>query len=184
MNRHVCPWWGGYFIDNWFRRWLHDPERILSPYVRPGMTVMDFGCGMGMFAITLARLVGDQGQVIAIDLQQKMLDVLLKRATQQTVAERIRTHRCEADSMGFNAPIEFALAFYSVHEVPDQRRLLSEICACLRPKGRLLVAEPIRHVPAKDFETMVSFAKEIGFEEEERPCIRLSRAVVLRKPQV
>ena len=183
MDRHVCPWWCGYFIDNWFRRWLHEPERILSPYVRPGMTVMDFGCGMGMFAIAMGRLVGDQGQVIAVDLQQKMLDVLVKRAKRAGVAERIRTHRCEADSIGFDkaAVIDFALAFYSVHEVPDQRRLLGEISALLRPEGHLLVVEPIKHVPDKDFEKMVSLAEEVGFAVDERPHTRLSTSVVLRK---
>jgi len=184
MSRHVCPWWGGYFIDNWFRRWLHQPERILSPYVRPGMTVMDFGCGMGMFAIGMARLVGNHGQVFAVDLQQKMLDVLVRRAARAGVAERIRIHRCEPDSITCDDTIDFALAFYSVHEVPDQRRLLGEIWACIRPNGRMLVVEPIGHVPVKEFETMVSVAEEVGFEVDERPRIRLSRAVVLRKPQV
>ena len=80
MGPHVCPWWGGYFIDNRLRRWLHNPEQILAPYVSPGMTAMDFGCGMGMFSIAMAKLVGDKGRVIAVDLQQKMLDVLQKRA--------------------------------------------------------------------------------------------------------
>ena len=66
---HVCPWWGGYFIDNWFRRWLHNPKRVLSSYVDPGMTALDFGCGMGIFSIAMARKVGDEGQVIAVDVQ-------------------------------------------------------------------------------------------------------------------
>jgi ubiquinone/menaquinone biosynthesis C-methylase UbiE len=182
-SQHVCPWWGGYFIDNRIRQWIHDPERILSPHVRPGMMAMDFGCGMGMFAIALARLVGNQGQVIAVDLQQEMLDVLAKRARKARLAERIRTHRCEAESIGFDGVIDFALAFYSVHEVPDQRRLLGEIHACLRPEGRMLVVEPIIHVPAKAFEMMVSVAEEVGFEAGERPRVRLSRAVLLRKTQ-
>jgi ubiquinone/menaquinone biosynthesis C-methylase UbiE len=137
-----------------------------------------------MFAIGMARLVGNHGQVFAVDLQQKMLDVLVRRAARAGVAERIRTHRCEAGSIACDDTIDFALAFYSVHEVPDQRRLLGEIWACIRPNGRMLVVEPIGHVPVKEFETMVSVAEEIGFEVDERPRIRLSRAVVLRKPQV
>ena len=75
MSPHVCPWWGGYFIDNWFRRWLHSPERILAPYVKPGMSVLDFGCGMGIFSVAMARMVGDEGQVIAVDVQQQMLEL-------------------------------------------------------------------------------------------------------------
>jgi ubiquinone/menaquinone biosynthesis C-methylase UbiE len=181
MCRHTCPWWAGHFIDNRFRHWLHDPGRILSPYVRPGMTVMDFGCGMGMFAIGLARLVGDQGRVIAIDVQQKMLDALRKRAKKAGVAERIHAHRGEADSITCDEAIDFALAFWSVHEISDQRRLLREIGVCLRQEGRMLVVEPIVHVPAKKFETMVAVAEEIGLKAGARPRIRLSRAVVLRK---
>ena len=56
---HVCPWWGGYFIDNPLRRLLHNPEKIIGPYVRPGMTVMDVGCGMGFCSIAMAKIVGD-----------------------------------------------------------------------------------------------------------------------------
>jgi ubiquinone/menaquinone biosynthesis C-methylase UbiE len=44
---------------NPFRCLLHDPEKILGPYVKPGMTVMDFGCGMGLISIAMAKLVGD-----------------------------------------------------------------------------------------------------------------------------
>ncbi|MFC1971060.1 class I SAM-dependent methyltransferase [Chloroflexota bacterium] len=44
-----------------------------------GWTVLDVGPGMGYFTIPLAKLVGDTGKVIAADLQQKMLDGILKR---------------------------------------------------------------------------------------------------------
>ena len=40
---HDCPWWGGCFIDNPIRRPFHDPEKIVAPYVGPGMTAMDIG---------------------------------------------------------------------------------------------------------------------------------------------
>ena len=70
---HVCPWWGGDFLDNRLRRLIHDPEMIVGPYVKPGMTVMDVGCGMRLFSIPMARMVGDEGRVIAVDLRQKML---------------------------------------------------------------------------------------------------------------
>ena len=124
---HVCPWWGGYFIDNPIRRLFHNPEKIVGPYVGPGMTVMDVGCGMGFCSIAMAKIVGDSGLVIAVDLQQEMLDVLWQRATVAGVANRIRLHKCEQDRFGVDAQADFALAFMMVHEVPDQRRLLGEI---------------------------------------------------------
>jgi ubiquinone/menaquinone biosynthesis C-methylase UbiE len=181
MGPHVCPWWGGYFIDNPLRRWIHNPQRILSPYVTPGMTALDFGCGMGLFAIAMAHLVGREGHVIAVDLQQKMLDVLQERARKAGVLDRIRAHRCEATSIGLAQPVDFALAFYSAHETPDMHRLLSDIHGILRAGGSLLIVEPIGHVTAKDFQAILSLAQEIGFSEKERPHVRLSHAVVLTR---
>lgn len=181
MGPHVCPWWGGYFIDNWLRRRIHNPTKILAPFVKPNMTVMDFGCGMGIFSIAMAQLVGSKGRVIAVDLQQKMLDVLQKRARRAGMLDRIRTHRCEPDSIGLDEPVDFALAFYSAHEVPDLRRLLLEIHGRCRPEGRFMVVEPIGHVTQTDFRAMLSLAEEIGLYEQERPHVRLSRAVILVK---
>jgi len=178
---HVCPWWGGYFIDNRFRRLLHKPEAILSPYVRPGMTALDFGCGMGFFAIPMARLVGETGRVIAADLQQKMLDTLQKRARKAGVGDRVRGHCCAPDSLGLTVPLDFVVAFYSVHEAPDAGRLLSEIHECLREESCLLVVEPVGHVGAKRFERLVSLGREVGFTVAERPRVRLSRAVLLKR---
>ena len=181
MCAHVCPWWGGYFIDNRLRRWLHKPERILAPYVQPGMTALDFGCGMGLFSIAMARLVGDAGRVIAADLQPQMLEVLSRRAAKAGLGVRICTHQCAADRIGIDQRLDFALAFYSAHEVPDLRRLLAEIHSLLVPQGRLLVVEPIGHVTARAFANMLALAKEVGFQARERPAMRLSRAVVLQK---
>jgi len=179
---HVCPWWGGYFIDNRFRRWLHNPDRILKPYLTSGMTMLDFGCGMGFFSIAAARQIGDSGQVIAVDLQQKMLDVLRGRAEKARVADRIRTHRCEVDSLRLDQPVDFALAFYSAHEVPDQQRLVREIRALLPPGGRFLVVEPIGHVTARAFARTIAAAEEAGFQVQDRPQVRWSHAAVFGVP--
>jgi len=183
MRPHVCPWWGGYFIDNRLRRLLHNPERIVGPYIEPGITALDFGCGMGLFAIAMAQLVGDDGCVIAADLQPQMLDVLSKRAEKAGVRSRVRTHVCQSTVVGLQEPLDFALAFYSAHEVPSVAKLLTEIHACLRPGGRFLLVEPIGHVSAAAFGRMVAMAEEIGLVSQGRPRVRLSRAAVLGKPR-
>ncbi len=182
MSSHVCPWWGGYFIDNPLRLLLHKPARILAPDVRPGMTALDFGCGMGLFSIALARLVGPEGRVISADLQPRMLDVLRKRAARAGVGDRIETHLCQPCAIGLGQAIDFALAFYSVHEVPDPARLVAEVFAALRPGGRLLVAEPIGHVCARDFAATIVLVEQAGFAVVERPLVRLSHAAVFAKP--
>lgn len=177
---HVCPWWGGYFIDNPLRRLLHNPEKILAPYLRPGMTVVDIGCGMGIFSIAAAKLVGDQGRVIAVDLQQQMLDVLRKRAEKAGVAGRIQLQRCEATRLGVAGPADFALAFAMVHEVPDRQSLLQEVHCLLRPGAKFLVAEPRIHVSNRFFQETLAMAGEIGLRVEAEPSIRRCHAALLR----
>ena len=50
MVHRVCPWWLGYFLASPIRQWLgQDPIKILSPYVREGMIVLEPGPGMGFF---------------------------------------------------------------------------------------------------------------------------------------
>lgn len=146
-----------------------------------GMTVMDFGCGMGLFSIAMAELVGEGGCVIAVDVQQKMLDVLHQRAERAGVADRIRTHRCEPTALGVDGPVDFVLAFWSAHEVPDLRGLLADVHGCLVEGGKFLVAEPKGHVSAEAFGKMVAVAEEVGLRPFAWPRVRLSRAVVLGK---
>jgi ubiquinone/menaquinone biosynthesis C-methylase UbiE len=179
MAIHVCPWWAGYFIDNPLRRMLHSAEAILGRYVRPGMTVMDLGCGMGLFSIAMARMVGDQGCVIAVDIQQRMLDVLQRRAEKSGVASRIRIHRAAPDRLGVDGTVDFALAFAVMHEVPDAERFLAQVCSCLKSDARFLVAEPRLHVSTAAFQGMLTLARAVGLGVLEEPHVRLSHAVVL-----
>ena len=121
MAKHVCPWWIGYLLVNPLRRWLQDPEKILSPHIAEGMTVLDIGPGIGFFTIPAARMVGESGKVIAVDIQEKMLTSLRKRAEKAGVASRIITKVCGPDSLGISEQIDLCLAFNVVHEVPDAR---------------------------------------------------------------
>lgn len=143
---------------------------------------MDVGCGMGGFTLAMARMVGDQGRVLAVDLQPQMLDVLRRRAARAGLADRIETHQCQADRLGVDVQADFVLAFMMVHEVPDQRRLLAEIAGCLKPDGKLLIAEPKMHVPGKAFEQTVALAEQSGLSVVAEPPVRWCRAVVLQRP--
>jgi ubiquinone/menaquinone biosynthesis C-methylase UbiE len=178
MGQHLCPWWAAYFFDNPLRRIFYHRDQIFSPYVRSGMTVADIGCGMGFNAIALARIVGDEGRVIAADLQPQMLAVLRKRAAKAGVAHRIRTHLCRADSIGVEEPVDFAVAFWVVHETPDTESFLRQVHSCLKPNARFLVVEPWLHVSCKAFERTVRTAERVSLILWDRPRIRLCHAAL------
>jgi ubiquinone/menaquinone biosynthesis C-methylase UbiE len=178
-DRHVCPWWLCFTFDNLIRKLFHNPENILAPYVHEGDTVLDVGPGMGYFSIPLARMVGDRGKVIAADVQAPMLAALQKRAKKAGLEGRIVPHLCEADSIGIREPIDFALAFWMVHEVPDQIKFFHEVRFLLKPGARLLIAEPTIHVTRTMFEETLTKAGEAGFAVTENPKIFMSRTALL-----
>ena len=180
-SAHVCPWWLAYTFDNPLRRLLHDPQKILGPYVAEGMTVVDLGCGMGHFTIGMARLVGETGRVIAVDLQQKMLDVVARRARKAGVADRIRLHKCEPDRIGLDCTVDFALACWVVHETPDLLKLFEEVLSTLKPAGKCLIAEPKIHIPRGQFDETVAVAEAMGFRVLDTPKVRLSHTALLGK---
>ncbi len=181
-RHHVCPWWLAYTFDNPIRKLIHNPPKIFSGLVRRGARVLDVGCGMGYFTIPFARTVGDQGVVFAVDLQKEMLDTVRRRAAQAGLLSRVRLVQCAPDSLGVTERFDFALAFWMVHEIPDQRRFLCEVFSLLKPSDKLLIVEPKLHVRAAAFQETVRLANSIGFSEAGKFSIALSRSVLLSRP--
>ena len=175
----ICTWWIAYTFDNPVRRLIHKPQKVLGNYVKEGMTVMDLGCGMGHFSIGMAGLVGPTGKVIAVDLQQKMLDVMERRAQRAGLADRIFPHLCRADDIGIEEPVDFILAFWMVHELPDREKFFKQLKAVLTAEGKILIAEPKMHVTTEAFERTLDIAQSCGLQCIERPDIRFSRTALL-----
>ncbi|HTX70409.1 MAG TPA: class I SAM-dependent methyltransferase [Thermoleophilia bacterium] len=165
------------------RRLITDPRRILRGLVRPGDHVVDLGCGPGFFTLPLAAAVGEQGQVIAVDLQPAMLEKLRERASRQGVVERIRLHQCAAESLALDesSALDFALAFWMVHEVPDAPRFFREVAAVLRPGGSLLLVEPKGHVGSSEWAATLDAARAAGLVVVQPRRVALSRAALLEK---
>ena len=165
MANHICPHWLGYLLLNPLRKWIENPERLLGPFVRPGMTVLEPGCAMGFFTLPLARMVGASGCVIAVDVQLGMLSVLSRRAAKAGLSERIEIRTASAEGLGiedFSHSVDFAAALHVVHEIPDPVAFFDQVRQALKPGGRLLVIEPKGHVSVEAFSRTVTLSEQSG----------------------
>ncbi len=179
-NNRVCPWWLCFTFDNPIRKLFHDPIKILSPYIQEGFTVVDIGPGMGYFTIPMCRLVGEPGRVIAVDIQQQMLERLNRRALKAGVAAQLSTLLSTAEGFRTDEKADFVLTFWMVHEVPHKEKLFQDIHSLLRPGGQYLLVEPKIHVTEKAFARTIEAAKKAGLREKERPKVALSRAALFQ----
>ena len=158
-RNRVCPVALADSLDNKMRRWLQNPHKILSPFIREGMTVLDVGCGPGFFSIELAKMVGSNGKVISADLQDGMLLKLAGKIRGTELEKRIKLVKCEKDRINVSEKIDFGLAFFMVHEIPGKEHFFKELKSILNEKGQILIVEPkFLHVSRKDFELTTKIA--------------------------
>jgi ubiquinone/menaquinone biosynthesis C-methylase UbiE len=184
MAHSICPWWLGYFLVSPIRRWRQDPQKLLNTYIKPGLTVIDIGCGMGYFTVPIARMIGETAKVIAVDLQPKMINSLIRRAKKAGVNNRIETRICPDDSLGIDdltGKIDFALTFAVLHEFPSMPQALAQVAKVLKPGGILYIAEPAGHVHKAAFEKTIDSAKACGLEFVESPPVWKSHTAVMKK---
>lgn len=178
-SRRVCSAKLAGGLDNGIRRLVQNPGKILKPYIKNGMTVFDLGCGPGFFSVAAAELVGAAGQVIAADLQEEMLEIVRNKIRNTKYEARIKLHKCEESRIGFSGQVDFLLAIYMVHEVPNQETLFKEVKSILKPGGKALIVEPKFHVPKKAFEETEGIVKKCGFKIIDRPEVFVSRAIII-----
>ncbi len=178
----VCPWWIGYLLVSPLRKLLQDPARILAPFVREGMTVLEPGPGMGFFTLEAARRVGPRGRVVAVDLQPRMLAALRRRATRAGLADRIDVRQVGPESLGVEdlaGKVDLVLALLVVHVFPEAGRFFAEVRRTLAPGGKVLVAEPRGHVSAAAFDDTLAAAARAGLRRGAAPEMWRSRTAVL-----
>jgi len=178
---HTCPRWLCFTFDNWFRKRFQNPAEIVKDYIREGDRVLDVGPGIGFFTLPMAKMVGDRGLVIAVDIQETMLTAIRKRAEQAGLQHRIKFQLGEISSPGIGGEVDFILAFWMVHEVSGKRVFFKELYSVLKDDGKFLMVEPKFHVAKKQFDATVQTAAEVGFKIVAQPLISGSIAVLFSK---
>jgi SAM-dependent methyltransferase len=140
-----APAFFGPFLDSRIRRWMQPPERTIARSgLRPDMRVLEIGCGSGAHTLLAARAVGPRGEVVALDVQQGMLDQLIAKLDQGENADVANVTMALGDAMNLPFPddaFDLVMMVTVLPEIPDQARALAEIHRALRREGTLAVTE-------------------------------------------
>jgi ubiquinone/menaquinone biosynthesis C-methylase UbiE len=161
-----APAYIGRFLDSKLRRWLQSPAKIIERSgIRPGMTVLELGCGSGAFTTHIARAVGDSGKVYAVDIQPAMLRQLerkLSRTENQDI-KNVEIKKASAYTLPFKEEsIDLVGIITVLQEIPDRSRALQEVKRVLKAGGILAITE---FLPDPDY-PLPSSTIRLGLQEE------------------
>jgi predicted methyltransferase len=119
-------------------------DQILSAMgVRPGATVADVGAGDGFFTMRLARAVGAEGRVFAVDIDEGALTRLRKRLEDEGIHNVVVVKGTARDPRLPERTLDAALIINAYHEMVDHQHVLAALRTALKPDGRLVIVEPI-----------------------------------------
>jgi ubiquinone/menaquinone biosynthesis C-methylase UbiE len=140
-----APAFIGFFLDSDLRRKMQPAEDFVQAAgIKPGMRVLEIGCGSGAYTTHVARAVGPEGALEALDIQPAMLAQLEKKLSHPEFEDidNITLHEADAYHLPFeDGKLDLVYLITVLPEIPDQGRALNEIFRVLKPGGILAVAE-------------------------------------------
>ncbi len=130
--------------------WLERPERekeenpkklIDALGLKAGMVVADVGAGSGFHAFRMAPLVGDKGKILAVDIQQEMLDLIAARAKKEKVGNVEPVLGTDKDPKLPDGTVDLILMVDVYHEFEFPYEMTEKMVAALKPGGRMAFVE-------------------------------------------
>ena len=109
--------------------------------VKPGMTVCDMGCGNGFYTLRLAEMIGDRGEVLAVDIQPEMLRLLQARAKGAGIKNVRPVPGTVVDPQLPAGKVDLILCVDVYHEFSHPEHMLAAMRRALAPAGRLVLVE-------------------------------------------
>jgi len=155
------------------RRKFFDPAAILAyAGLGSGMTFVDIGCGEGFFAIPAARIVGETGRVIALDVDAESVERLRDTAVRLGLVNVSAFAAAAEEAIPCEGCADIVFFGTVLHDFADPAKVLRNARSVLGPRGTLIDLdwrkEPMPIGPPFDIrfdETTASkLIREAGFE--------------------
>jgi ubiquinone/menaquinone biosynthesis C-methylase UbiE len=128
--------------------------------VEAGQTVCDLGCGNGFYTLPLAKLVGEKGAVLAVDIQPEMLRLLEDRAKKEKVSNVRTILGTLVDPRLEPASLDLILLVDVYHEFSHPEHMLRAMHKALKPKGRMALVEFRAEDPKVPIKPLHKMSKE------------------------
>jgi ubiquinone/menaquinone biosynthesis C-methylase UbiE len=137
MSYHGIPW-----LNRPERMQEENPQEMLEQLrVEPGMTVCDMGCGDGYYTVELARRVGADGKVLAVDIQPEMLQELSRRCERLEIKNVDMILGLPHDPKLPEGQVDLILMVDVYHEFSNPVEMLKAMRRSLKPNGRIALVE-------------------------------------------
>lgn len=162
-----CPVWLRWLVelDNPFARTNRAAFIVEHLGLQPGMAVLDVGCGPGRLTIPVAQQVGEQGEVVAIDIQSGMISRAQQKAKDANVTNVQFLHAGVGEGRLGQEQFDRALLVTVLGEIPDREAALREIFEALKPEGVLSVTETMFDPHYQSRRSVIRLAEAVGFRE-------------------
>ena len=140
----ACPYAGRWILDNLPRRVIQPVRSTVDSFhVAEGQTVLELGPGSGYFSVEVARRVGQEGRLVCVDIQPKMIEALRRRLLREGVANVMPMVGNALALPLADRSVDRAFLVTVLGEVPDRPRTLAELRRVLKLGGILSVTETL-----------------------------------------
>lgn len=130
--------------------WQKVPDIFTAMGVVPGAMVADVGAGDGFLTERLARAVGPDGRVFAVDVEERAIERLRGRVQRETLTN-VTVIKGDLNDPRLSAgSLDAAVIVNAYHEMAEHQAMLRQLRAALKPGGRLVMVEPISNTRLAD----------------------------------
>lgn len=136
----------GFGAAPWLERPQREREEQLSKMVKAlqlknGMVVADVGAGSGVISVMMAREVAPRGKVLAVDIQEEMLELLSNKIEQQNITNIEPVLGAVKSPRLAESSVDLALMVDVYHEFSHPYEMMLGISRALKPGGRVVFVE-------------------------------------------